>query len=188
MRRKMKVLAYNTPLLVALFIMAAGCFAPFSKDVRGQIEEGVAFTSLASDPNFYSGKVVALGGTVIETKPMEDHTEVEVLEKPLYWDWTPKTDGARGRFILQVDGFLDPAVWKKGRQVTVAAEMIGSRDGKIGMKPYRYPVLKAIEWKLWTNVSQRCCYPSNPYCVPYGGGQYRFGAYGQCCISECGSE
>ena len=146
--------------------------APFSKEVRKQADRNITFSMLAANTEPYKGKIVILGGEVITTSPLENSTELEVLNKPLGVDWRPKVEGAHGRFILFVNRFLDPAVWKQGREVTVLAKVIGEREGKIGMKPYRYPLLEALEWRLWSS-SPTGYYYYDPFWDPTFWGPWR---------------
>ena len=147
---------------VVFFLVIIGCVAPFSKEMRKQVDRSLTFSMLVADPERYKDKMVILGGEVIITSPLEKTTEVEILEKPLGWDWRPKTEGAQGRFILVVNKFLDPVVWKQGREVTVLGKVLGQREGKIGEKAYIYPVLEAIEWHLWVPIP-----PAGYYYEPF---------------------
>ncbi len=149
-------------------LLAAGCVAPFSSDVRAKVDGELNFPALFSNPEIYADKVVILGGEVISTDPLENHTEVIMLEKPLGVDWRPKQTNARGRFILVVNTFLDPAVWKNGSDVTAIARVAGHRDGKIGRSPYSYPVVEAIEWRLWAQLPPPVhYYHYDPFWDPY---------------------
>ena len=137
--------------------------APFSKEMRKQADKNITFLMLAMDTEPYKGKIVILGGEVITTSVLESSTEVEILDKPLESDWRPKQEGARGRFILIANEFLDPAIWKQGREVTALAKVVGQREGKIGMKPYRYPLLEALEWRLWPQTPPSGHYYHDPF-------------------------
>jgi len=164
---------YGLSISIVFFLVILGCVAPFSKGMRKQVDRSVTFSMLLSDPERYKDKIVILGGEVIATSPLENNTEVEILEKPLGWDWRPQTEGAQGRFILEVNKFLDPMVWKQGREVTVLAKVAGQKEGKIGEKAYIYPVLEAIEWRLWVPMPSTGYY-YGPFWDPFFIGPSRY--------------
>lgn len=133
---------------VVVFLIT-GCVAPFPKEVRKGADRELRFAAYRDKPELYKGKTAVVAGEVIAARPLEECTEVEMLHRPMDWTWRPKNEGSAGRYIVVVDEFLDPAVWKQGRRVTFIAEITGSREGKIGERRYIYPVLKAIDRKLW---------------------------------------
>jgi outer membrane lipoprotein len=58
-----------------------------------------------------------------------------------------------GRFIFNSSNYLDPQVYKKGRQVTVAGKVIGEESRPVGEMNYRYPVIQSQEVYLWEDYS-----------------------------------
>lgn len=133
-----------------VILSAVGCVSPFSKEIRQRVNKEINFQALLADPNSCRGQVVMIGGRILETAPKEGRTELTVLQQPLGIDYAPSSgDEYGGRFLLIVQGFLDPAVYSPGRKITAAAEVGGSEARPLGEKSYVYPVLKALELKLW---------------------------------------
>ncbi len=135
-----------------VILIVIGCMAPFPKDVREKADRKLRFSAYRDNPESYKGKTVVVVGEVITTRPLKDRTEVEILHRPMDFTWRPKDEGSDGRYIVVINEFLDPAVWKQGREVTFIAGITGSREGKIGERRYNYPVLKALDWMLWKPV------------------------------------
>ena len=50
-----------------------------------------------------------------------------------------------GRFLVSSDGFLDPAVYSAGREVTVYGVLQNVLVRNIGTRPYLYPLVKAAQ-------------------------------------------
>jgi len=57
--------------------------------------------------------------------------------------------GHQGRFLVEVESFLDPAIYSAGRQITVAGVATGKEMRKLGQINYTYPVLTSKELYLW---------------------------------------
>ena len=54
-----------------------------------------------------------------------------------------------GRFLVHFEGFLDPAIYAKGRRITVLGEVAGKRVLPLKEMEYSYPVLLPREHYLW---------------------------------------
>ena len=77
-------------------------------------------------------------------------TEIELLARPLdSGDAPERSDGSPGRFLARTPHFLDPAVYARGRRITVLGTVTGSEERQVGELPYRYPVVAAERIKLW---------------------------------------
>lgn len=101
------------------------------------------------------GARVRWGGQIIETRPESDRTCIEVLARDLDRDLRPlQGDLSRGRFLACRDGFQDPAIFSRGREITVIGRIDTLIDGSIGEFVYRYPMLDADTIYLWSRRSE----------------------------------
>lgn len=139
-------------------------------------------------PDFYPdqttersvGAQVRWGGTVVETRPGQDATCVEILARPLDQQLRPMlTDDSHGRFQACREDFLDPEVFTNGREVTVVGEISGFTEGEVGEYTYRYPQLASESIYLWTDERQLTrhypyYYPHHGFYPYYFHGPYRF--------------
>jgi outer membrane lipoprotein len=92
---------------------------------------------------------------------MPGATEVELLTKPLDEQDRPRHgDASPGRVLVSTPHFLDPAVYAEGRRITVIGTVTGQEERKIGELPYRYPVVTAVDLRLWPKEIAVAPYPA----------------------------
>jgi len=134
---------------LVILLISVGCAHVISKDIRGRADNSISLSSVFRNPDAYRGSVVIVGGTIVNAVNKNEGTYLEVAEKPLNYRGIPKySDSSFGRFILVHPGFLDAALFSKGRHVTVAGEVIGTRIQKLDEMEYPYLFLKSIEIHL----------------------------------------
>jgi outer membrane lipoprotein len=161
---KRKVILSLAATLVAVPLLV-GCSPPFPKELLEKVEN-VPFTALQKDPDKYAGKLLMIGGMIVDTTNLKEETRIEVLQKSLDHEGRPElTDETGGRFLIMTKQFLDGAVYHRGRLITVIGDVAGLQVLPIGETEYRYPVITATALHLWL-----------PYSGPYfsvGVGVYR---------------
>jgi outer membrane lipoprotein len=146
--RQSWLLAVAAVLLFSAICLQACSVIP--REVRKEVDGTLSFRELKEDPEAHAGKKVALGGEIVETRNFPDESLIEVLQKRLRAGDVPEeTDESEGRFLVSHPGYLDPAIYRSGRYVTVVGEVRGSRTLRIGEADYRYPVLSSIFLYLW---------------------------------------
>lgn len=151
-------------LLSLVSLTSLGCQHTISATVRQQAEPPIAFEALRKDPDAFAGRTVIFGGDILKTENTEQQTSIEILQKPLDRYETPKlTDQTAGRFIAKCETYLDPAVYDKGRQITIAGKVLGRIEGEVGEAAYLYPAISCIELHLWPHASQDSAYPAFPH-------------------------
>lgn len=93
---------------------------------------------------------VRWGGEIIETKPREQQTCFFVLAEPLDSQARPEPNAnSMGRFVACKEGFYDPEVYRKGRELTVTGTLEGTAQHKIGNYDYTYAKVAADTVYLW---------------------------------------
>lgn len=163
--------------VVMMLFLVSSCAPVISKQLRQQVDKSLSFGLLSADPENYKGKIVILGGVIIQTTPKPGETKVEIVQKNLdFFNEPENEDKSDGRFLVRADGFLDPEIYKKDRKITVAGEVIGSETRKLDELDYRYPVVKAMEMKLWPKP--RPMPPPYYWGYPYYWGPYYWGPWG----------
>ncbi len=121
----------------------------------------------------HRGMKVRWGGTVASVQNNQADSLVEVVGRNLDSQGYPLPgDTNLGRFMARVRGFIDPAIYKQGRSVTVAGTIEDKMTRNIGEHPYTYPVVRADNFYLWPNMANVYGrYPGyyDPYFYPYYG-------------------
>ena len=161
-------------ILLILFLGEfIGCAPAISKKVREEAGEPVPFQALLKHSDDYKGRVVIVGGYILETLNETDGSRITVLQAPLDSQNRPKSsDLSQGRFMVSSSEFLDPVVYSKERRITVGGKVIGSQESKLGNLTYIYPVIEAIEIHLWSKEGEYIG-PYYPYYDPWYHPWYR---------------
>lgn len=150
--------------LLACLILLGGCASVVPRELRKEIDRSISFKELKENPDAYVGRRVLLGGEIIEAKNWKDQTELEILQKPLGSGDVPvETDESEGRFLVHHPGYLDPAIYRSGRYVTIVGEVMGEKSLHIGEAEYRYPVMASKFLHLWPKARRYY----SPYYYPY---------------------
>lgn len=128
-------------------LMLSACVTPPAPLAGGPFEEITVAQAQGGD---LEGQRVRWGGEIASTTTGKDDTCFEVVGRPLDKEARPRhTDQTEGRFIACVSGFYDPAVYEKGRELTVIGTLQASTVSKIGEYEYRYPRVAAETVYLW---------------------------------------
>ncbi|HLE41890.1 MAG TPA: Slp family lipoprotein [Nitrospirota bacterium] len=136
--------------LLAAVVGAVSCAPPFPKEVLEKTDRNISFRDLRENPEKYKGTWVMVGGIIVDAKSMKEGSYLEVLQKALDSRGRPlRTDATEGRFLVFSEKFLDPAVYPRGRAISVVAEVAGKRVLPLGDIEYQYPLLNAKAIRLW---------------------------------------
>jgi outer membrane lipoprotein len=136
----------------AVTVLITGCARPvFPPQIMDQVDSKISFSDLSRDPGSYKGKWVMLAGVIVRSRTEKDgSTYVEVIQTPADSRGKPlRTDETGGRFIAVSRQFLDPAVYRGGRVITVVGDVIGDTIKPLGETAYRYPLLGVQALRLW---------------------------------------
>jgi outer membrane lipoprotein len=153
--------------LVCILLLAAACASGISQQARSEVTYSGNFSALQERPGAHLGQVVMFGGKILETKGSPTSSEIAVLQLPLGTSDRPQDgDRSEGRFLLRSVQFLDPAVYRTGLLLTAVGKISGREVRPIGGLDYAYPIVEAIEIKLWPERSP--VYPGVQFGVGVG--------------------
>jgi len=136
-------------LLIAILTLTACATLP------SPIDEPAAGTrpdvaTARENPEQTRGEVVRWGGTIAGVENQPQVTLIEVVARELDRGGRPRaTDISEGRFLAVIPGFLDPAIYQRGRQLTVVGELHGIRHREVGDLEYPYPEVRVTGHHLW---------------------------------------
>ena len=135
---------------IGSIVVCVACAPGISSEVRALVDPRLSYAEVAAHPEVYRGKVLIVAGTIIEAKNLREGTQLEILQYPTGSRGHPQTDQlSGGRFLVLAPEYLETAVYRPGRAITVAGEVTGQRELPLGETTYRYPVLVPHELHLW---------------------------------------
>lgn len=136
-------------LVLAALLAVAGC-ASNELGCRTPVGDRSLTPAMAAASGVHQGARVTWGGTLVEARHREDRTELELIGYPLTNCGRPRLDeDAVGRFIVVHPGYLETAELAAGRALTASGRIIGTREGRIGGVPYRFPLLEDAAPRVW---------------------------------------
>jgi outer membrane lipoprotein len=157
----------KTVITMSMLLFTASC-SVISSEVRKEAEPAVAFKTLMKEANSYVGRTVIVGGYILATEKLADKTIILTLQAPLGFRNEPKSmDKSQGRFVVIHKDFLDPAVYRKNRKITVAGNVVGLTTKDDERCPNTCLTIESREIHLWPEY-----YYHRPRYYPYGDPPY----------------
>lgn len=160
-------------------LLVASCAPVLDRQLMREGQRNVSFDELRTNPDAYRGRLFILGGLIVETRFREQGSQIEVLSVPVDSSgYLKESERSNGRFLAvypKSKALLDPIVYKKGREVTLAGEFREIRKGKIDEMEYEYPVFEIRQVHLFEEQQYYNTYPY-PY-YPYYPYPYWYNPY-----------
>lgn len=172
-------------LLVSLLFLLNGC-ASLPPAVRDFPVTEVPYQIVSQNIEAYKDVPVRWGGVIIDVENEKEFSLVQVLFYPLDYKGYPQiTEKGEGRFVIESSDFLDPAIYAKDHEITVAGIIKGDIERTVGNKTIRVPLISATAIYLWPKDyrynyygHRRYGYPLYPYYGYYGHPFFFRGYYG----------
>jgi len=125
--------------------------------MRDRADKGVTPEVLFQNPYEFAGRIVILGGFIVNTETKDEGSYIEVVQNPLDSMGRPEDrDISSGRFLIFVEGYIDIAIYSAGREITVAGEILGRKVQALGEAEYSYLLIRGEELHL---IKQRKDFP-----------------------------
>jgi outer membrane lipoprotein len=154
-------------IFLAMSLLLVACAPVLHQDLMKEGERNVSLHELRANPEAHKGRLYILGGVIVETRFVQNGSQVEILSFHVdSYGSLKETDPSEGRFLAiypRDKGLLDPVVYKKGRKVTLAGVFLDARPGKIDDMEYVYPVFEIRQIYLWDEEREYTTYPYYPY-------------------------
>ena len=151
-----------------LTVVLASCAPVLNRTLMDEGTREFNPAYLVETPDAFKDHLFIFGGVIVDTKLTEQGSQIEGIFVPVdRRGYLEDPAEYHGRFIAiypKSKGVLDPMVYRKGRQITLAADFVEVRKAKIDEMEYTYPVFIVRQAYLW-----------NEY-VDYPG--YYYGYYG----------
>jgi len=136
-------------IVVVASILLTGCVSP---QPAGEVSSLSVASVQASPPE--QPQSVRWGGTITSVEnTAAGSTILEIVARPLNLIGRPvRNDTSDGRFIAEVNSFLDPQIIKSGRDITVMGEVENLRPGLVGNTEYAFPVVAVQNYRYWKRI------------------------------------
>jgi len=142
-------------IFLAITALLSGCASAPDFDTT-QVDQSLTPQGAVAESELNRGKTALWGGTILDTRNLKNSTRMEVLAYPLNTSYRPLLESKPlGRFIIQHDGYLEPATYAQGRVISVLGKISGTQDGNVGDSSYTYAVIESKQLHLWSKDSGR---------------------------------
>jgi outer membrane lipoprotein len=137
-------------LFLGTLSLLSACASNIPEAIRSAPPSDVRAAEVQRAPETYRGTLVRWGGSIVAVRNLKNETRIEVVSRRLDGTGRPLAeDRSDGRFIASVSGFLDPAVYSNGRDITVTGRVEGAVEQQIGEFAYTYPLVQSETIYLW---------------------------------------
>ena len=191
MQRILSKARFGMVSMATVLLSACAGHSIIPLDIEKQVDPTLSFAQVKESPSTHQGKVIVLGGEVLDATRLKEHTRLTVLQLPTGRNHEPAMDRTKsqGRFLAFQTEFLDPATVPNGTRITVVGKISGAATELLDEMDYTYPTVTIKFIKVWPEAMQvpprfgRYGFPyygypywyAGPYWGPYGFyGPYRF--------------
>ncbi len=132
-------------------LMVGGCSAGIPSKFVQQAQPGVTLAALRASPDTYRGKVVILGGVIVDKKEQDGRIWLKVKNRPLDDDYVPhiptsRDDPEAGQYWVVVNPQGLPQSYRNWARVTVVGQVTGENPTQATTGE---PVLAALYLQGW---------------------------------------
>jgi outer membrane lipoprotein len=155
--------------LILAFVMLSSCAPVLNNELMSRGIFDMRASVITEDPDMYRGKIFIMGGKIVNTTATEAGSMIEAVYVPVDAMGFLKDVRAGSRFLVlypKDKGFLDPMIYSKNREITLAGEFLEARPGKIDEMEYTYPLFEIKELYLWEERSEYYFIMAPPYPYP----------------------
>ncbi|MBT1072063.1 Slp family lipoprotein [Pelotalea chapellei] len=154
--------------LLAVLLLLNGCSHVMSEANLKLAEPSVNFAALAANPEAFVGKIILVGGIIVEVQSSGDISQIEVSQLELLKNGVPDEDSnSGGHFLALTSQLIDPEVYRPGQLVTLIGEVKGKKVQKLQDVDYSYPLLATRELRPFRS-SEPFTRTTNPYQNQFG--------------------
>lgn len=163
-------------LLIPLLAVALASCTTVPEQLQGEFQQ---LAPSQVEPGAF-GTRVRWGGVILATRHEAGRTCLEILSRELDKYLRPqREDYTDGRYIACKDGFQDPEVFARGREVTTIGPIRNLRVREIEGFAYRFPVVDTERLVLWEKRRKVLVYHgfNDPFYYRYPWGYPYWGYY-----------
>lgn len=137
------------PYLFLLYLLLSAC-AGLPPAVKNTPALPISYYQASHNTNDYKDAPIRWGGVIINVENEAQFSLMQVLFYPLDNSGRPRLNQpAEGRFVVKNAEFLDPAIYTKDKEITVAGTIFGNIERTVGKRIIRVPLISATAIHLW---------------------------------------
>ena len=144
-------------VLLGTALCGQGACSPIPSKFIKQAEPGTTLTGLVNQPSAYAGKVVILGGVIVEERRADGRVWLHIRNRPLDVDYEPHRDPKlrdteEGYYWIIVDPKNLPPSYKEWARLTVVGKVLPpppKEVAKAESSQRSEPVLGALYLRGW---------------------------------------
>jgi outer membrane lipoprotein len=159
-------------------LMLSACTPVLNRELMREGARNVPLSQMRENPDANQGKLFIFGGVIVDTRVTDKGSLIEAIYVPVSsLGYLRDLEQYGGRFLAlfpRTSGMLDPLIYKKGREITLAGSFLENRKGKIDEMEYLYPVFEIKQIYLWDEQRGYYMMPAYPYYYSY---PYPYGWY-----------
>jgi outer membrane lipoprotein len=131
-------------------MLMSACSSSIPVEIRQALDNAPDMAQVREQPHSYISQQIRWGGTILETENKQNSSLLTIIAFPLSDRGEPQTSAqSPGRFIAEVDEFLEPLVYSRDRLITLKGSIFKTETLKVGEYPYLYPVVDVEHYYLW---------------------------------------
>jgi outer membrane lipoprotein len=116
---------FALPIVCCAFLLASCATIP--SEFTKQVDPNLTFTDAKRAPEQFRGKILLLGGTVIERTDLPGMTQLRIYEHEIDSRYSPYIGGpSEGEFLIVIRSPVNPAKYPPGELVTMVGKLTGA--------------------------------------------------------------
>jgi outer membrane lipoprotein len=135
-------------------VLLSACASQIPEQIRSAPSpDSPSVSEARSGAQRLGGRQVRWGGTIATVDNRESQTWISVASCHLRSKGRPgKSDPGQGQFMARLEGRLDPAIYSKGRRLTVIGNLDKRKSGVIDEYAYELPMVNVEAHHLWASL------------------------------------
>ena len=130
-------------------IVLSGCASTLPVEIRKAPAINPDVADVKNNFERFRNSEIRWGGVITSVENLSNQTLIEIVSRGLYGSGRPRqNDSSPGRFIANIEGYLDPVVYASGREMTVNGIVVETTQKSIGKFEYDFPVVTVNQHHL----------------------------------------
>lgn len=153
--------------ILASLLLLTACRPVISRSTMDMAALNPSLADINSAPVSFKDNLYVFGGKIISIRLTKEGSLIEALYLPVSsWGYIKDYDKQSPRFLALMPkekGILDPIIFRKDREITIAAIYKGTITEKLEELDYQYSYFEITEIYLWQEQQYNFRYEPYPF-------------------------